>query len=115
MLVPISKLKKHIVTAVVMAVEESRAELAGKHNLSTEEPEISFTVDVYDDTLGYVDGDLQESITPDTTTEVTKGEDTQTQTQEAVTTTETQTTTPGDERSEQAFGRSTETVTEETT
>lgn len=114
MLVPISKLDTHIVQAVVMAVETARAKLAGRYNLSTEEPEISFTVDVYDETLGYVEGDLQESTTPDTTTEVTKGEDTSTQTQEPVTTSETQTTTPGDERTEQAFGRSTQTVVEET-
>lgn len=115
MLVPLSKLDKHIIRGVVMAVETARATLAGVHNLSTEEPEITFTLDVYDDTLEAVEGDITETLTPDSVTTSEKGEETSTQTQEAQTTVEQQVTTPGTETSSQAFGRGTTTTFEETT
>jgi hypothetical protein len=116
MLVPLSKLRQKFVRDVVLAIEQGRAELAGKHYISTGEPEIQFSMEVFlDDETTFVEGDLSESVTPDTTTETTKGAETSTQTQEAVTTTEKQTTTPGEKVASQAFGRSTTTEVSETT
>jgi hypothetical protein len=115
MLVPLTKLRQKFVRDVVLAIEQGRAELAGKHFISTGEPEIQFTMEIFlDDETTFVEADYSEQVTPDTTTETTKGAETSTQTQEAVTTEETQTSTPGERVASNAYGRSTTTETSET-
>lgn len=111
MVIPKSQLAA-FVADVIAATQAARAHVQEAHLIQTDPFEISFSVDVIDDTKPAIEGDATEQRTPETTQVTTRGPQTQTQTQTKpeVVSKETQTTTPGRETSTQNFGR--QTVTE---
>lgn len=110
MVVPKSQLSRFVLDCI-RDVELARG-AALSELIQTESPEITFTVQVIDDTQQGIEVARTEQTTPEVIATTKRLPSTSEQTTETpeITSHEKQTTTQGAERQEQTFGRSSETI-----
>lgn len=108
MVIPKSKLAA-FVSNCIQQVQAGRADAMATKGIQTDPFEMSFTVNVIDDTVPHIEGDVSEQVAPDTlqTTRRLPSTSTQTQDKPEMVSTERQVNTPGAESTGQVLGRTT--------
>lgn len=106
MVIPKSKLAA-FVSGCIQQVQAGRADAMATKGIQTDPFEMSFTVNVIDDTVPHIEGDVSEQVAPDTlqTTRRLPSTSTVTQDKPEMESTEIQTSTPGQKVTTQTFGR----------